>query len=443
MDNTALQEWSVPEDVLRTFLSVGNSSTLVNSLENLIQVCRTADGRAGLASKDILPSVIQLVQSFPYPSGCHLLTLCLKLLRNLCAGEIANQDSFIERNGVAIILNVLNSASLSSEPDTGIVQMGLQVLANVSLAGQRHRCAIWQRLFPKEFVAIVRVQSRETCDPLCMVIYASCNGSPELFAQLCGHRGITILKKIVKTTAGNFSLFSKLGFFGATENGEDTEFREDVFSTEQAFFLRNISDILNERLQEITVPSDFVLCVFGIFKKSVGILNYAAKGKSGLPTCSIMIDVLGFSLTILRDVCAQKFVRGSNEDLGDAVDVLLSHGLIEFLLCLIRDLEPTSPSSLKPCPYKGFRRDIVAVIGNCTYKRKLVQDEIRQKDGILLLLEWGIWCVRNLFEGNEENERLVAELEIQRAVDTPEIAQFGLRVEVNPETRRPKLVNIP
>ncbi|KAM1606777.1 hypothetical protein ACFX1Z_027439 [Malus domestica] len=413
MDNTALQEWSVPEDVLRTFLSVGNSSTLVNSLENLIQVCRTADGRAGLASKDILPSVIQLVQSLPYPSGCHLLTLCLKLLRNLCAGEIANQDSFIERNGVSIILNVLNSASLSSEPDTGI------------------------RLFPKEFAAIVRVQSRETSDPLCMVIYACCNGSPELFAQLCGDRGITILKKIVKTTAA--------GFFGATENGEDTEFREDVFSTKkQAFFLRNIYDILNERLQEITVPSDFVLCVFGIFKKSVGILNYAAKGKSGLPTCSIMIDVLGFSLTILRDVCAQKFVRGSNEDLGDAVDVLLSHGLIEFLLCLIRDLEPTSvmrkaikqgedqdgpkPSSLKPCPYKGFRRDIVA----CGLD-----------DDNPYLREWAIWCVRNLFEGNEENERVVAELEIQRAVDTPEIAQFGLRVEVNPETRRPKLVNIP
>ncbi|KAM1252499.1 hypothetical protein ACFX13_041331 [Malus domestica] len=232
-----------------------------------------------------------------------------------------------------------------------------------------------------------------------------------------------------------------------------------------------MSDILNERLQEITVPSDLAFCVFGIFKKSIGILKCATRGKSGLPTGSSMIDVLGYSLTILRDICAQKSVRGSNEDLGDAVDVLLSHGLIELLLCLLRDLEPTSvmrkaikqgeerdgpkSSSLKPCPYKGFRRDMVAVVGNCTYKRKLVQDEIRQKDGILLLLqqcgldddnpylrEWAIWCVRNLFEGNEENERVVAELELQGAVDTPEIAQLGLRVEANPNTRRPKLVNI-
>ncbi|KAM1230489.1 hypothetical protein FF1_040620 [Malus domestica] len=58
------------------------------------------------------------------------------------------------------------------------------------------------------------------------------------------------------------------------------------------------------------------------------------------------------------------------------------------------------------------------------------------------LREWGIWCVRNLFEGNEENERVVAEFELQGAVDTPEIAQLGLRVEVNPNTRRPKLVNV-
>ncbi|CAN6704269.1 unnamed protein product [Malus baccata var. baccata] len=492
MDNAALQECSVPQHVLRKILSAGDSSTLVNSLENLIQVCRTADGRAGLASEDILPPAIQLIQSLPYPSAHHLLTLSLKLVRNLCAGEIANQNSFVQHNGVAIVSNVFNSASLSLEPDAGIIRMGLQVLANVSLAGEQHQRAIWQQLFPEEFVALARVQSRETCHPLCMVIYACGDGSPELFAQLCSARGIAIVKEIVKTTAavgfgedwyklllsrtcleGPYfqSLFSNLGFVGATENGEDTEFRVDAFSAEQAFFLRCMSDILNERLQEVTVPSDLAFCVFGTFKKSIGILKCATRGKSGLPTGSSMIDVLGYSLTILRDICAPKSVRGSNEDLGDAVDVLLSHGLIELLLCLLRDLEPTSvmrkaikqgeerdgpkSSSLKPCPYKGFRRDMVAVVGNCTYKRKLVQDEIRQKDGILLLLqqcgldddnpylrEWGIWCVRNLFEGNEENEGVVADLELQGAVDTPEIAQLGLRVEVNPNTRRPKLVNI-
>ncbi|KAM1140569.1 hypothetical protein EV1_040241 [Malus domestica] len=146
MDNAALQECSVPQHVLRKILSAGDSSTLVNSLENLIQVCRTADGRAGLASEDILPPAIQLIQSLPYPSAHHLLTLCLKLVRNLCAGEIANQNSFVQHNGVAIVSNVFNSASLSLEPDAGIIRMGLQILANVSLAGEQHQRAIWQQL---------------------------------------------------------------------------------------------------------------------------------------------------------------------------------------------------------------------------------------------------------------------------------------------------------
>ncbi|KAM2029375.1 hypothetical protein ACFX16_040891 [Malus domestica] len=147
MDNAALQECSVPQHVLRKILSAGDSSTLVNSLENLIQVCRTADGRAGLASEDILPPAIQLIQSLPYPSAHHLLTLCLKLVRNLCAGEIANQNSFVQHNGVAIVSNVFNSASLSFGAGCWDHSYGgCKFLLMFSLAGEQHQRAIWQQL---------------------------------------------------------------------------------------------------------------------------------------------------------------------------------------------------------------------------------------------------------------------------------------------------------
>ncbi|PRQ54394.1 putative Ataxin-10 domain-containing protein [Rosa chinensis] len=460
MDDTALQECSVPEDVLQTLLSVSNSSTLVKSLEDLIQACKTADGREDLATKNVLPTVLQLIQSLSYPSDQHLLTLSLRLLRNLCAGEEANQNSFVEQNGVAIISNVLSSANLSLEPDFGIICVGLQVLANAALAGERQQHAIWQQLFSEKFVALARVRSQKTCGPLCMIIYTCCDGTPELVAPLCGEFGITIVKEIVKTAAAvGFGedwyklllsricleepffrpLFSSLQCVGGNENGEDTERGEEPFSKEQEFLLENVSEILNERLNEITVPNDFALCVYGIFKNSIRVLSYATRGRSGLPTGSIEIDVLGYSLTILRDICAQGTLRGSTENTMDVVDILLSSGLIELLLCLLRELEP----------------DIVGVIGNCLYGRKLVQDKIRRKDGLLLLLqqcvtdddnpylrEWGIWCVRNLLERNQENQQAVAELELQGSVDVPDLARLGLRVEMNPETGRPKLVNI-
>jgi ataxin-10 len=58
------------------------------------------------------------------------------------------------------------------------------------------------------------------------------------------------------------------------------------------------------------------------------------------------------------------------------------------------------------------------------------------------LREWGIWCVRNLLEWNTENQQAVAELELQGSVDVPELAGLGLRVEVDPNTHRAKLVNV-
>ncbi|EXB51226.1 hypothetical protein L484_019219 [Morus notabilis] len=401
MEDTSLLELCVEEDVIHLLCSASNSPTLEKSLESLIEVSRTVDGRADLASRRILPVIIQLVRSLPYPLGHQLLLLSLRLLRNLCAGEVANQNIFVEQNGVGAVLNVFRSARLCSGADYGIIRIGLQVLANVSLAGEEHQREMWRQFFPQEFLSLARLRSREVCDPLCMVIFTCCDGNPGLLTEICSGYGLPIAKEIISTTA---------------------------------------ADILNERIEEITVPNEFAS------------------------------RVLGYSLTILRDICSLEDPRGSEEKPVDAVSMLLSSGLVELLLSLLRELEPPAiirkamkrgeneegnSCSAKPCPYKGFRRDIVAVIGNCSYGRKQVQDEIRQKNGILLLLqqcvtdednpflrEWGIWSVRNLLEGNEENQRVVAELELQGSVNTPEIFELGLRVEVDPNSRSAKLVNI-
>jgi ataxin-10 len=137
-------------------------------------------------------------------------------------------------------------------------------------------------------------------------------------------------------------LFSKLSLVDDSKIGEDIGSGDDLVLSEQAFLLRVVSEILNERLNEInTFPNDFALFVFGIFKRSVGVTNSVSRCESGLPTGSSAIDVLGYSLTILRDICACNSDRGlKKEDSVDAVDVLLSSGLIEQLLCLLGELEP-------------------------------------------------------------------------------------------------------
>ncbi|XP_027349399.1 ataxin-10-like [Abrus precatorius] len=490
-------EHLISEDTLQLLFEVSNSSNLEESLEILIQNAKSDSGRLDLASKRVLPAVLNIVHSLTHASHNHhhhnsVLSLCFKLLRNLCAGEPANQGSFLELNGVVLVCSVLKSEVGSSGPNHGLLRWGLQVLANVSLAGKQHQHAIWEELYSVGFVSLARLGSKEICDPLCMVIYTCCDGNPHWSRKLSSDDdGWLIIADIVRTASpAGFDedwlklllsricleesqlpvLFPKLRFVHVPE-GEVTESTNDQFSSDQACLLRIISEILNEQLRNVTVSNDVTLFVFGIFKKSIGVLEHATRGKSGLPSGSAEVDILGYSLTILRDICAQDSVRGNMVDAKDVVDLLLPYGLIELLLSLLWDLEPpaiirkgikqyenqdgTSCSS-KPCPYKGFRRDVVALIGNCVYRRKLAQDEIRKRNGILLLLqqcvtdednpflrEWGIWCVRNMLEGNEENQKVVAELELQGSADVPEIAALGLRVEVDQRTRRAKLVNIP
>lgn len=395
---------------------------------------------------------------------------------------------FLENDGVFIVVSsILRSEVVGS--DYMLARWGLQVLANVCLAGKEHQKAVWDELFPVGFLSLARIGKKEVNDPLCMVIYTCCDGNDQWFGEVCSDGGWSVLVEIVRTaSSASFGedwiklllsricledsqlpvLFSKLRFMDIPD-GEDTKTKDDQFSSEQAYLLQIISEILNERIGDVTISPDVASFVYGIFKKSNGVLEHAVRGKSGLPSGITAVDVLGYSLTMLRDICAHDSVRGNAED-TEVVDMLLSYGLIELVFILLGDLEPPAiirkgmkhsenqdgaSCSSKPCPYKGFRRDIVALIGNCVYRRKHVQDEIRSRNGILLLMqqcvtdddnpylrEWGIWCVRNMLEGNEENQKEISELQLQGSADVPEISALGLRVEVDQKTRRAKLVNV-
>lgn len=482
MDDAKLSKLSIPQDILQSLFIASNSSTLEIALERLIKIARETDGRTQLASKNILTIVLQLCQCVSDPSCRHILLLSLKLLRNLCAGEMINQNSFIEQSGVGIVNSIIVSANRSSS-DFEMVRIGLQILGNVSLAGKEHQHAVWHDLFMPDIVEISQIRQRGTCDPLCMILYTCLEVNLEFLSDICSDKGLPVLIEIIRTASAVGSgedwfelLLSKIcleesylsPLFSKLSLCDDSMLKSDLFGPEQAFLLSSLSKILNEQISDISIFNDFALSVLGIFKKAAGVVDFTSRGRSGLPTGFPNIDVFGYSLTILRDICACDLNEGKSVD---AVESLLSTGFLELLLDLLCDLEPpaiirkavrhgkldegTSSDSGKCCPYKGFRRDLVAVVGNCAYRRKHVQDWIRENNKLMVLLqqcvtdddnpflrEWGIWSMRNLLEGNEENQRKVSELEVRGSVDMPELAGLGLKVEVDPKTQRAKLVNV-
>lgn len=483
MESKRLADISLQDNVSHLLLSVSNSTVLDEALECLIGMAKSAVGRAELSLK-VVPAVVQLCKSLSYPSGRRLILLSLKLLRNLCAGEIRNQNSFLEGDGLGATLGVVSTARVGSSSDCEIIRMGLQLLGNVALAGVEHQRAVWNMFFMHEFHEIAKIRNCDICDPLCMVLCTVCNGSNELEEELCSDEGISIVIEILKTaTEDGFKeewlklLFSRLCLEGgqflpifAKLYPVSVGTKVNNFAAEQAFLLSVLSESLNEHVNDFIVKSDFALSVLQMLRTAYPIVDFSVRGKSSLPTGNAGVDVLGYSLMMLRDICACDGLTEHKENAVDVVDMLLSNGLVGLLIDLLGDLEPPAlirkaisqgdpcvgidSQSSKCCPYKGFRRDIVSILGNFSYKRKRVQDEIREKNGIVILLqqggadednpflrEWGIWSMRNILENNAENKKIVFDLEIQGSVDNPEIAEIGLRVEVDPSTRRAKLVN--
>eukprot|EP00249_Psilotum_nudum_P013886 c24569_g1_i1 orf=785-2005(-) len=225
----------------------------------------------------------------------------------------------------------------------------------------------------------------------------------------------------------------------------------------------------------------FIVC---IIKNASVFSNPGCTPPRKLPTGIPSIDVLGYAINIIRilttwecDAAKVSHPSSNHRCCGrknlSVMDELTTHGIIELCLFLLQELGPpvlvqretqeedkiegiAESSSLSVRnPYEGYRRDIVAIIGNAAYRNRAVQDQVRQKGCLFLVLqqcvvdkenpflrEWALWAVRNLMEGNAMNQKELADIKFLGPSTSQEFVQMGLKVEMDPVTARPRLSNV-
>ncbi|KAI3955479.1 hypothetical protein MKW92_006771 [Papaver armeniacum] len=490
MENKAPLKFEAPEHILVPLFVSGNSVNLEQALENLIETAKTPEGRLNLASVKFLPIVLEFTRCQISSSNHHLLILSLKLLRNLCAAEILNQNCFIEEDGVDVVARAFDLISYktnSGDKIIEIVRFGLELLGNVCGGGEEHQAAVWFRLFPVVFEDIAGIREKKTSDVLSMVIYNCCNGSKDIMRQLSGVQGLHIVAEIVRTASrvvpGEdwlfllldklcleescfLPLFLSLTTPGDLEKNDHLKGTDEICTLETEFILSSLCESFDEYGNKLNLSKEFALSVLRILKRVVKVVDFFWRPQSELPTGILAIDVLGYSINLLRNICKQDSLNIRIEESGTIINSLLASGLLDLLIDLLRELDPPSiikksipqedtSMQLKAGPYIGFRRDVVAVIAYCSHGMKHVQDEIRQKDAILLLLQqcvtdeddellrkYGIWAVRNLLVGNKENQEILAAMVIQGSADVPALADLGFQLKLDPYTGRAKLVNM-
>lgn len=98
-----------------------------------------------------------------------------------------------------------------------------------------------------------------------------------------------------------------------------------------------------------------------------------------------------------------------------------------------------SKYNLQDHPAYGFKVGLIQVIANMVHKDKMCQDLFREIDGIPLLLDccnidarnplilqWTIFALRNLCEGNPENQDIIQNCKKEGVADNPVLEKMGL-----------------
>ncbi|KYM83215.1 Ataxin-10 [Atta colombica] len=104
-------------------------------------------------------------------------------------------------------------------------------------------------------------------------------------------------------------------------------------------------------------------------------------------------------------------------------------------------------------PAYGFKAGLIQVIANVVHKNKMCQDLFREIDGIPLLLDccnidarnplilqWTILALRNLCEGNPENQEIIKNCKKTGVPDNPALQEMGLTLHEDADGKLIRIV---
>lgn len=104
-------------------------------------------------------------------------------------------------------------------------------------------------------------------------------------------------------------------------------------------------------------------------------------------------------------------------------------------------------------PAFGFKACLVRMIGNLCWRHRENQDQVRELDGIPLLLDccsidarnplmiqWVVLAIRNLCENNKENQAVIADMNREGTIDSRMLHELGLTIHADDKSNKIRVV---
>jgi len=187
----------------------------------------------------------------------------------------------------------------------------------------------------------------------------------------------------------------------------------------------------SDKLSEKTL----LFLVKSLKKKNAGLLNTYFKDL----VCPIETSKL--LLIVCKASSDEKYQKILQNDKSLLIETI-------FLLKMMHDTEKSNGSLhkkdseiIEDSPINGFKCNLVRLIGNLTYRNKANQDEVRECDGIEIILDcspidlrnpmitqWVVVATRNLCENNPANQELISQLDKKGVMDKLTLSKNGIDI---------------
>ncbi|KAI7887247.1 spinocerebellar ataxia type 10 protein domain-containing protein [Mucor mucedo] len=365
---------------------------------------------------------------------------------------------------------------MTSETDNNmILQVGTQAICNIITNNQIAIDFIWKIWMSNErrgsIWSLILSKSNENIIMSALVLIINCIRGNEIRCGLLVTSKIG--KDIIAAILGDierlhgseesknfelgYTIFSELisfGYFKELYTNIDDFSKNILISDHQTILLKLLDSKIHAHKESFPEfighkELEFLIDQFQVIAKETIVIILAVKGSNPEEKSNLEVEKVTNVYTgviLLLQMLNQLFVLDENHQRG-IKQLLVGVNALSLVTDILGHLESMKlPPAQVENPLAGFnflKRECVRLMGTLCHKDRLMQDKIRELGGIPLILcqfkiddsnpylrEYATLALRNVMEGNTENQKLIEELQPQEILQTDELKEMGLSTEL-------------
>ncbi|XP_078468454.1 ataxin-10 isoform X1 [Lampetra fluviatilis] len=383
---------------------------------------------------------------------------CFRCLRNACVQCPANQRRVREAgliNAVAqLLLAFPPPPSAPDEPYFTAARCGLQVLGNVAAGNADTREAVWAATYPQLYLKFLQCGDAKTLDYSCMALH-TCAGPAQVARLACDPPGVLIARALLALCSRPhlewpLLMVTERFLKSSTLLAQLYEHLDlKLRLTLLELLLASLAEESPSASAEATTPAPapFLMRLADELRTTgpavLRLASLCAEAAAGDEEALLVARTLSVLCEATSEPRGDSCLRDHPTLLAAAVDLLGEcHRVGREERNAFSLAQGYGGLSSAAHPAHGVKRDLVRLVGNLCFAHRSNQDQVRDLEGIPLILEstniddnnpfiaqWAVLAVRNLTQGNVENQEAIRRLERRGAAQSPLLGALGVGVE--------------